>query len=149
MITHAMMDTDAWRDLSGNAVKLLLHLVKMHNGSNNGDLFLAERDAAAALGIVKNTASRAFQDLVSHGFLRVSQLGSFDVKVGRATSWRLTFLHARGNGPTHEYRKWRPDEKSRAQNLGLAGSEIDPKSRARRSAGSKIDPANCKNGSFT
>ena len=109
MITHAMMNTDAWRDLSGNAVKLLLHLVKMHNGGNNGEIFLGERDAAAALGIARNTVSKAFDDLISHGFLSKTQQGSFNVKIRLATIWRLTFLPTQGRGPTHEYRDWTAD----------------------------------------
>jgi hypothetical protein len=33
---HSELDTDAWRALSGNAVKLLIALRGRHFGSNNG-----------------------------------------------------------------------------------------------------------------
>jgi CRP-like cAMP-binding protein len=108
MITHTMMNTEAWQDLTGVAVKLLLNFVKMHDGSNNGQLALTEQQAADAIGVSRNTASRALEELISHGFLRVTQRGAFHVKTKRPSIWRLTFVHTNGKGPTHEYKLWRP-----------------------------------------
>lgn len=121
--------------VSGNAVKLLLHLVKLSQGNNGwghggegGELFLAEREAARAIGVSRNTASRAFAELVEHGFLRVVSAGHFQVKVKRATTWRLTFqpYPRRHQGPTNEYRQWQPEQKSRAQNLTGTGAKTGP-----------------------
>jgi hypothetical protein len=40
------MQTDAWRDLSGNAVKVLLALVSRDNGTRNGAISFSVREAA-------------------------------------------------------------------------------------------------------
>lgn len=102
------MDSPAWVDLGGTAAKLLMHLARLYNGSNNGELFLAERAAADAIGVRRGAAAAAFDELEAHGFIRATQRGAFQVKVKLATSWRLTF-HATRNGPaTHDYRDWRP-----------------------------------------
>lgn len=47
MIYHSLTASPAWLDLSGNAVKLLVHMVKLSNGINNGEIVLS----AAALSI--------------------------------------------------------------------------------------------------
>src|SRR4051812_31924829 len=95
MVLNPMMKSAAWLDLSGTAVKLLLHLMMLSKGNNGwghgdggGHLFLSERDAAAAIGVARNTASRAFEELISHGFLRTVRAGHFHVKVRLATIWR-------------------------------------------------------------
>lgn len=155
MILHGMMNTPAWQDLSGNSVKLLLHLVKLSQGNNGwghggegGELFLAEREAARAIGVSRNTASRAFAELVEHGFLRVVSAGHFQVKVKRATTWRLTFqpYPRRHQGPTNEYRQWQPEQKSRAQNLTGTGAKTGPKPELKAATGAKSDPEKSANG---
>ena len=108
MIYHSMMEGAAWADLSGNAVKLLLHMVKLYNGSNNGEIAMGERQAAAAIGAARNTAARALDDLEAHGFIVAIERGHFAVKVKHATSWRLTFQPSGNRGPTRDYRAWRP-----------------------------------------
>jgi DNA-binding transcriptional MocR family regulator len=117
MVLHVMQDAPAWLDLSGTAVKLLLQLIRMSKGNNGfgdgqrdrGRLFLSVRDAATAIGVCRNTAAKAFGELIDHGFLRVEEKGHFDVK-GIATTWRLTFqpYPHRRMGPTNEWRKWTP-----------------------------------------
>ncbi|MCP5019077.1 MAG: MarR family transcriptional regulator [Ketobacter sp.] len=51
-VPHALMESDNYRHLNGWDVKLLLELVKQHNGSNNGDL-------SAAWGMMKNQGWRS------------------------------------------------------------------------------------------
>lgn len=129
-----MTNSPAWLDLSGNSVKLLVHLVKMSKGNNgwvegkhdNDGLFLSVRDAAKAVGISRNTASKAFEELVEHGFLRIVRQGHFDVKL-QATVWRLTFQSypKAGMGPTNEWRKWPTEQKQQAQKRATTGSISD------------------------
>ena len=132
MVLHPLMKSPAWRDLTGNAVKLVLHLMMLSQGNNGwghkeeqGELFLSERDAASAIGVSRNTASKAFSELIAHGFLRPVRRGHFHVKLKIATVWRLTFQpYPRAHqGPTNEWRNWRPEEKSRAQELNGSGSK--------------------------
>jgi hypothetical protein len=117
MLHTWLMKNPAWLSLSGNAVKLLLHLMMLSKGNNGwghrvegGELFLSEREAAKAISVARNTASRAFEELIDRGFLRPVQTGHFHVKIRTATTWRLTFQPYPKNhqGPTNEWRQWRP-----------------------------------------
>lgn len=155
MVLHSMMKSPAWQDLSGNAVKLVLHLAMLSQGNNgwghtaeHGELFLSERDAAAAIGVSRNTASRAFAELVEHGFLRAVRAGHFAVKLKIATVWRLTFqpyprLH---QAPTNEWKEWRPEQNSRAQNLNGSGAKIGHCSGKQPITDAKTDPLKFENG---
>lgn len=108
MLDHRLIDSPAWIDLGGTAAKLLLHLARLHNGTNNGQLFLAERAAADAVGVRRGAAAAAFDELEAHGFIVATQRGAFQVKVKLATSWRLTFHPTDRAAATHDYRDWRP-----------------------------------------
>ncbi len=155
MLRYSLMDSPAWRDLSGVSVKLMLHLMRLSEGNNGwghkdepGRLFLSERQAAEAIGVSRNTASKAFLELITHGFLRIVQAGHFDVKVKLATVWRLTFEaypHAH-QGPTNEWLKWQPEQKSRAQKLNGSGAKIDELSANAPLTGVEIEPDNFSNG---
>ena len=155
MVMHSMLKSPAWQDLSGNAVKLVLHLAMLSQGNNgwghtdeHGELFLSERDAAAAIGVSRNTASRAFAELIEHGFLRAVRAGHFAVKLKIATVWRLTFqpyprLH---QAPTNEWKDWRPEQNSRAQKLNVSGAKIGHRSGEQPITGAKTDPVKLENG---
>jgi hypothetical protein len=131
-------DSAAYLDLSGTAVKLLVELIKRSKGNNGfghgkhdrGRMFLSERDAAQSIGVAKNTAAKAFSELIEHGFLQVVEKGHFDVK-GRATTWRLTFqaYPHREMGPTNEWRHWVARRKEcQAQEVTSVGSIFAPPS---------------------
>jgi hypothetical protein len=155
MVSYSMMDSPAWRDLSGTAVKLLLHLVKLSEGNNGyghkdepGELFLGERDAADAIGVARNTVSKAFEELIEHGFLRAVRRGHFKVKIRLATVWRLTFQpypRAR-QGPTNEFLKWQPEQNSRAQLLKGTGSEFEHEVEFNEFTGLETAPVQMENG---
>jgi hypothetical protein len=155
MVSNSMMDSAAWRDLSGTGVKLLLHLMRLSEGNNGfghkdepGELFLAEREAAEAIGVSRNTVSKAFDELIGHGFLRVVRQGHFQVKVRLATVWRLTFQpYPRAHqGPTNEFLKWRPEQNSRDQNLTGTGSNFGHNSGNQAITGAETDPVKIRNG---
>lgn len=156
MLPHAVQESAAWLDLSGVGVKLLLHLMKLSEGNNGwghkdepGQLFLGEREAAAAIGVSRNTVSRAFDELIDHGFVRVVRAGHFDVKIKLATVWRLTFQpYPRAHqGPTNEWRDWKPAEKkSRAQKSNGSGSKIGHNSENDAITGAETEPDKNKNG---
>ena len=52
-LPYGMLNSDAWRSLSGAAVKVSLELHTRFNGSNNGAVRLSYAEAAQALGIGK------------------------------------------------------------------------------------------------
>jgi len=97
MIFHWLMEKEAWKDLSANARAIYLEINKRYNGSNNGRIGYSVRQAAKELRISKATASRAFHELVDHGFVVAEQKGSFNYKMDAegkrkrlASEWRLT-----------------------------------------------------------
>ncbi|MGQ7830449.1 hypothetical protein [Altererythrobacter sp. Z27] len=99
---------NACQSLSPNARSLLLELISIYNGENNGSLYLSMRDAAARMGVADLTAaSREFDDLQALGFIEMTVDSAFrggSSSTSRARCWRLAF----GNGPgrklaTHDY----------------------------------------------
>lgn len=51
-LRHSLLSSNAYRSLSCAARALLVELVMLHNGENNGSLYLSVRDAAARLGFL-------------------------------------------------------------------------------------------------
>jgi predicted transcriptional regulator of viral defense system len=111
MLYHKWMSTAAWAALSGIEVKLLVEMLRLYRGDNNGHLGLGQYQAAATLGVARNTAARAFEGLEEKGFIRPTRKGCFDVK-GQQTEWRVTMWPAFGKVATHDYLKWSAEEKA-------------------------------------
>jgi hypothetical protein len=149
MVLNTMQTSPAWLDLGGAAVKVLLHLMMLSKGNNGfgdekrdrGALYLSERQAAKATGTSKNTAARALQELIDHGFLAVVTKGAYDVK-GLATTWRLTFQPYPLNGmaPTNEWRRWEPEQKPQAQKRTSLGLKTDQSDQCSAHIGAGIEP---------
>jgi GNAT superfamily N-acetyltransferase len=104
----------AFRSLSPAARCLLLELKMLHNGRNNGSLFLSVREAARRVGVGKNLAEKTFAELRDRGFIRPNAVGAFNLKAGArcgmATSWVLTEFpvgEAAGAG-SRDFMRWRP-----------------------------------------
>ena len=90
-IPHVVMDTDDYRSLSGNAVKLLNAMVYQYNGRNNGDI-------NAAMGCLKDfgfkhgqTLSRATESLIEVNLIIRTRLGQFLNPGGRCALYALTW----------------------------------------------------------
>lgn len=114
---HSLLRSLAYVGLNPNARALLEQLQMMHDGKNNGELVLSVRDAAALMGVVDtHAATRAFNDLVEHGFIRPTSAAAFSIKVQHARTWRLTFepVTAKSQAPTNDYLQWAPAPKSAA-----------------------------------
>jgi hypothetical protein len=120
-LDHRILTSSAYRALSPNARSLLIELIMMHNGENNGSLYLSVRDAAARMGVADLTAARrAFDELQALGFIELTQNSFFEVKASnksRARCWRLTWLP----GPGRKHANW-----------DFLDSEPDPQTTARR-----------------
>jgi hypothetical protein len=94
---HWMLNSEAWKDLRANARVIYLEISKRYNGSNNGFIVYSVREAARDLKVGHATAKRAFDELVSHGFVVAEQRGHFHWKIDTtgtrhrpASEWRLT-----------------------------------------------------------
>ena len=128
-----MMQTQAWQRLPGLARALLVELLALHNGHNNGELFLSVREAAQRLNCDKNAAHAAFGILEEHGFIRPHVKGAFTRKTRHATSWVLTEFEHGGQPPTKDFTRWQlPPE---IQNAVLPGRRsVRPRGQTPRAA---------------
>ena len=108
---HWMLNRPAWRALSPGASRLLIEVWARHNGQNNGQISYSAREAAKALSISKNTATKWFSELEDKGFLKARQRGSFNWKGGKATTWELTMERCGDQPPTKGFMHWQPGGK--------------------------------------
>lgn len=108
-LSHGMLDSQAFRALSPNAVTLLVKMMRLYNGYNNGDIGMGCRAAAEAVGIGKTAASKALDELVEHGFLKITKNSAFNMKQRVSRRWALTCWPLRaGDPPTNDWRTWKP-----------------------------------------
>ena len=111
-LPYGLLKSQAWRSLSGAAVKVFLELHTRFNGGNNGRLHLSMNEAAEALGIGKATAQRAFQELQEKGLIALSKPGNWYHR--QAHEWRLTMkpVHTLNGkkAATNEWHSWRSEK---------------------------------------
>lgn len=102
-LDHRILTSNAYRALSPNARSLLVELIMLYNGSNNGSLYLSVKDAAHRMGVADvNAARQAFADLERLGFIELTHDAHFHVKASersRARCWRLTWEAGPGRKP--------------------------------------------------
>jgi len=103
---NGIISSPAWRSLSGSAIKYYVEIRRRYNGTNNGDLSLSQREAAALLGMSGHTLQRVQDELAEKGFIKMTRRGGFCQRL--ASTWRLTDEKATGVGATHDYRNWTP-----------------------------------------
>lgn len=108
-LPYALLKSDAWRSLSGAAVRVFLELHTRFNGSNNGKLTLSYAEAAEALGMGKATVQRAYGELVDRGLVALEKEGNWYHR--QAHEWRLTIKPMQGvkgkTPPTHDWRAYK------------------------------------------
>lgn len=106
------MQSEAWRHLSGSAVKVLLALAAIEKGDNNGEFFLSVRTGAERTGLGKDAVNRALHELQDKGFIYCATPGGFSRKTPHAACWGLTWVAgtkgSEHRAPSHAYEKWRP-----------------------------------------
>ena len=87
---YNLLETEAFKYLTGGAFKLLALVKKRYNGINNGEISFSVREGRDLLGYSMNTVARYFDELVDKGFLRIKEKGSFSYKKRHATTWIIT-----------------------------------------------------------
>ena len=87
---YNLLETEAFKHLTGGAFKLLAMVKKRYNGVNNGEISFSVREGRNLLGYSMNTVARYFDELVDKGFLRIKEKGSFTYKKRHATTWIIT-----------------------------------------------------------
>ncbi|AKM09714.1 helix-turn-helix domain-containing protein [Croceicoccus naphthovorans] len=136
------IDTDAWRALSGSAVKVMLAMGLFENGDNNGEWFFSDRTGAEMTGLSRNTVRRAIAELIEMGFLYCSERGGFSRKTPHAAKYGFTWLagpSGPNRAPSHAYEKWK-HENSRDQFLTRAGAVSDIGLETSHPTGAELEP---------
>jgi hypothetical protein len=109
-LPHWVVKSYAWQALKPTAAKILIEILSIYDGGNNGFLAMGARAAAERCGCSKGTAARALQELQHLGFIEVSIESSFNRKDRRACEYRVT-LHKCDRTQAQASKKfmsWRP-----------------------------------------
>ncbi len=114
-LTRPMMQTLAWRALSTTAQALYPWLKLEWRGpraNNNGQISLSVRQAANVMGISKDTAAKAFQELQAKGFIVCLKQAETGVAgIARCPEYEITEIAmptANVNQGRRLYKDWRP-----------------------------------------
>ncbi len=108
IIDYSFLKSDAFRQLSGPAVKIFLEFRSRYNGSNNGRITLSWDEITHLLAMGKSTVKRALNELQNKGFIRLIVKGRWFGR--KASEWELTMLPRNGHAPTHEWKVWKADK---------------------------------------
>lgn len=112
-IPHEILISAGYRSLDLTARALLIEIVMMENGRNNGSLWLSVKDAADRLGLTDaRPAMRAFEMLQRAGLIAMTKDAHFSVKASetsRARCWRLTWRAFDNKPPSDEWRSYQPE----------------------------------------
>ena len=73
-LPNEVIQSEQFKKLSGNAMKVLMHLLAQYRGSNNGDLS-APKSAAADYGLSVNTWEKAKRELLQARCIEISRVG--------------------------------------------------------------------------
>ena len=92
-VHYYMTKCEAWLALSAAARAVYIQLGSRYNGENNGSLAFSVRDAAEECQLAKDTAGRAFKELVALGFIEETRHGGIRRKTRLASEWRLTAFY--------------------------------------------------------
>jgi len=139
-LDHSILNSNAYRALSPNDRSLLVELVMLYNGENNGSLYLSVRDAAHRMGVADcSAASRSFDNLQALGFIELAQDAHFSVKAAeksRARCWRLTWQAGPNRkAPSSEFLNREPEAQTPARKRMDRGLRALKSFRKRRDKG--------------
>lgn len=114
-LDHSLLTSPAYRSLSPVSRALLVELVRLYNGKNNGMLAVSERDAASICNVSRITIRKGFAQLIEVGILEISRNSYFNVKSGdkRCREYALTWLFnfAERKPASNAWRSFVPPEK--------------------------------------
>ena len=106
-----MLASPAYRDLTPAARCLLEEFQRIYRPSRNGMLSISTKNAARLINVSEPTVSKAFYELVDHGFLVLNN-GQLWME-RKAREWRLTFEpYANGREPSDDWLTWAPEQKN-------------------------------------
>ena len=157
-LPHIVSDSPAYLSLSPFERAVLMEILRLFRGFNNGDIAITYQRIGERLRGTNASPpnngriARAIAILVDRGLIAEPTPASWLER--RARRYRLTFITSGKSPPfksaTNDYLRWKPD---RGKNDGYASSPQTPQSGDARSpavigAGDARSPSNFKNGSF-
>ncbi len=137
-IHHSLIKSPAYRSLKPNSRALLIEVMALYEGYNNGFIGLSYRQAAEAVGIGINQAKAAFDELRAKGFIVMTYKGKRISHAERiASKWEITafdgFDSAGQPRPaTKDYLNWQEAKPVQPDDVKPI-EEIDRKQQARKS----------------
>jgi hypothetical protein len=137
---HWLLRSAAWQALSPNAKAVLLHIWLRHNGSNNGTICYAVREAAE-IGLSRSTTARALAELTELGFLRVTRQSSFTLKTKEAREWALTAEPIDGRPPTKDFMRSPSKTKTQSHQRKEQSHPRDRSTKKVHETGVSVSPA--------
>ncbi len=105
LLPYVLLNSNAWRSLSGSAVKVFLELRTRFHGVNNGRLILSLDEGARILGLGKSTVQRALDELQERGFVICTRKGNWYGRL--ASTWTVTDQRTNGAPATNAWKAWR------------------------------------------
>jgi DNA-binding transcriptional ArsR family regulator len=128
-LSYQLLQSPAWRSLSGPAAKVWLELRTRYSGANNGRLSLSRDEAARILGLGKATVGRALDELEAKGFVELKRRGKWYGRM--ASEWLVTDRGTDNAPPSNAWRQWQPSGNVQPSVLSRTikteiGSEVDP-----------------------
>jgi len=130
-LPHYMLKSEAWRTMSPNAKAVLLHLWERHNGSNNGEISYAVREAEE-IGLKRSAAAAALDELVTRGFLACTRQSAFTVKTRAARLWRITAEQYGSERATKEFMTWTAKSKTQSAQTDAQSAQTDREAKNER-----------------
>lgn len=109
-LSYQLLQSPAWRGMTGAGVKLYLEIRSRFNGANNGKISLSWDEAARLLHVGKATIQRAIAEIDTRGFAKMTKAGQWHGR--QATLWRVTDRPCDGHLATHDWKAWRPPQKT-------------------------------------
>ena len=145
-LPYGLLKSDAWRSLSGPALKVFLELHTRFNGSNNGKLVLSYSEASDTLHMGRASVRRAFEDLVEKGFVVLEREGNWYHR--RAHEWRLItkpVQTAKGRiPPTNDWHKYRASKTKVGSDLDHQRGSVVPYQNRKPVLRSDLEPVRAK-----
>ena len=112
MLSSVLTNTLAYVDLSYSSRAMLIELASHYNGYNNGSIWIAP-NVLRERGFSKNTATKTFKELISHGFIYMTKRGGN--QRGGCSKFAMTWLPINAlkglyldNFESNAFKKWKP-----------------------------------------
>jgi len=122
---EVLLKSPAYRDLKPAARCLLEEFQRKYRPGRQGRLSISVKNAAELVGVTKSTISKAFYELESHGFIKLTRGELWQQR--KAREWRLTYeITADWKQPTDEWQSWQPEKKPDTKNVPSSVLNTDP-----------------------